>query len=219
MWELQVEAASSPHWSPFAGFQARASSPSAQNFLYIPQQLKGLLSPTGRTNDKGNCVSPCRPVQRAWKEKLLSPGGRFARAAAITDVVTQPHSAGAVWCLSSQVCGRVLITRTVHTLIHTHKTQQTAAQPRRAVSHVPQLQGASGRRLTNQLLQEPSLYYSSFHVEPHRCQVTLFFPGPTAHSCEEHWAASEKDLFPRNLSCLFLPPLFPFSPVIAIIRD
>lgn len=52
-WGLQVEAACSEPC-----FQVSRPSPSAQNFLYIPQQLKGLLSPQGKNKQqKQLCVS------------------------------------------------------------------------------------------------------------------------------------------------------------------
>lgn len=74
-WGLQVEAACSE-----PRFQVSRPSPSAQSFLFIPQPLKGLLSPQGTDKQQQQlCVSS--QARTAWKQKLLSPRDRSAPVA------------------------------------------------------------------------------------------------------------------------------------------
>lgn len=49
-----------------------------RTFLHSTATERKSFSPhAGRTNKKGNCASPHRPVQLAWKETLLSPRGQL----------------------------------------------------------------------------------------------------------------------------------------------
>lgn len=152
-----------PKLIPFCGVPVQDQQPCGT-------ELSVHSTATNRKNKQQRQLwSPCRPIQQAWKEKLLSPRDQFAQAATIRDVVPQPHNAEAVSCVSSRMCGRVLLTHSVHTLTHTHTRNPVSCCPAQqgCESHVTTARGL--RQASHcRLLQGPSLYSSSFQLGPQK---------------------------------------------------
>lgn len=201
-------------------------------------------------------MSPCRPVRQAWKEKLLSPRGQFARAAAITDVVTQPHNAGAVWCWSSHVWQGAHHTHGTHPRTHTQTPTNCCPAQQGCESRATTARGP--RKASDRLLQGhrfilplfrwgrkgPRSHCSFQGPQPipvkntgqHQGKTCLqeVCPGVPSNAVISGPLGSGFELKTAHLRSItwkkishwgrvdlsigrFLPPLFPFSPIIAII--
>lgn len=128
---LGASGGSSPPLIPVFRIPGQAWQPFAQNFLYIPWQLKGLLFPPGKNKRQRQlCVSS--QADTAWKEKLPSPRSPLYLNGCSLQMWSHSLATGELGGLSCHGCGRGYITRTAHT----HTNPETApGQASRVVSH------------------------------------------------------------------------------------